>query len=387
MQDKNKTAAEAAEAVAAKPPKKKKKKRGAFGRFLRRTLLVLFTAVLLAAGGLVMVVHTILTGPSDTARDALTLFLCESALTDWIPGAFLGDEAVEQIRGRFTAAPEADYSDVSRITVGAQSALNGSDEWKNFPDGIRIEKYQGETYTAHVMIIRDPSLVYLATSTEGAFSADIPGTRIHEEIAAQDAIAAINAGGFLEDISFPSTAGSIPAGLLIADGCVRSDVYAEQLPYPGFAGFTGENVLVVAQSMTEALAQELDIRDGCAYGPVLIMNGTVNDAVYNMRSGYNARTAIGQRADGAVIFLCIEGLLPGSLGGTFRDVIDILVSCGAVNACNMDGGLSSAMMYRDSRGLYGEAHEYVMISSLSPLLSEPRQMTHFWMVHSAPKEG
>ena len=366
-----------AEVPAVKPPKKKRKKSGAFGRFLRRTLLVLFTVLLLGAGGLVMVLHTILTGPSDTARDAMTLFLCESALTDWIPGTFLGEETVAQIRSRFIGSPEGAYSDVSRIHVGGQSALNSSDEWENFPDGIRIEKYQGDTYTAHVMIIRDPGLVYLAAS-----DSDSSGSRIHREIGAQDALAAINAGGFLEDIS-----GAVPAGLLITQGQVLPNDNGEQLPYPGFAGFTCDNVLVVAHSMTEAVAQELDIRDGCAYGPVLIMNGIVNESVYQIRSGYNSRTAIGQRADGAVLFLCIDGLLPGSMGGTYRDVIDILVACGAVNACNMAGGFSSAMMYRDSQGLYGQADGYAMISSLSPLLSEPTRIPHFWMVHSAPKEG
>ena len=44
------------EAAATKQPKKKKKQRsGALGRFIRRTLLVLFTLVILVASGLVMI--------------------------------------------------------------------------------------------------------------------------------------------------------------------------------------------------------------------------------------------------------------------------------------------------------------------------------------------
>ena len=100
----------------------------------------------------------------------------------------------------------------------------------------------------------------------------------------------------------------------------------------------------------------------------------------------NPRTAIGQRADGAVIFLCIDGRQASSLGGTYRDIIDIMVEYGAVNACNMDGGSSSVMMYLDSQGRYGEAGEYVMINSYSLLQSEPRRMPNFWMVRPAEKE-
>ena len=57
----------------------------------------------------------------------------------------------------------------------------------------------------------------------------------------------------------------------------------------------------------------------------------------------NPRTAIGQRADGTVIFVVVDGRQGGSLGATYADLIDIMVEYGAVNACNMDGGSSSIM--------------------------------------------
>ena len=37
----------------------------------------------------------------------------------------------------------------------------------------------------------------------------------------------------------------------------------------------------------------------------------------------------------------------GSVGGTYRDVTDIMIEYGAVNACNLDGGSSSMMWYGD----------------------------------------
>ena len=158
------------------------------------------------------------------------------------------------------------------------------------------------------------------------------------------------------------------------------------VPENGFVGFNKDNVLVVAHSMTADKAMELNIRDGCCFGPVLIMNGQVNEKVYNGNSGWNPRTAIGQRADGAVIFVCVDGRQANSLGGTYRDVINIMQEYGAVNACNLDGGSSSVMLYRDNQGLFGEAGKVQMINNYSVLQAEPRRMPNFFMV--APiKEG
>ena len=377
-----------ADILAEKPRKKNKKKKGsgAFGRFIRRFLLLLFTLILLAASTLVMVMYTVFNGPSEAARNVLTMSLTEASATKWIPGIFLGDETVEEIRNKSGEALEEEFSDASQVVISKDGALTDSDEWAGFPDGIRIEEYKGETYNAHIMIIRDPSQIYMAISTDGDFSKDIPGTRIHNEILDEGAIAAINAGAFNDDGAANSYAGSIPAGLLMVNGEVKSNQFHSLVPEEGFAGFTFDNILVVAKSMTPERAKDLGIRDGCAFGPVLIMNGTVNQEVYNANSGYTPRTAIGQRADGAVIFLCIDGCQFSSLGGTYRDVIDIMVEYGAVNACNMDGGSSSVMMYLDSQGRYGKAGEYVMINSYSLLQSEPRQMPSFWMVRPAGKE-
>ena len=70
----------------------------------------------------------------------------------------------------------------------------------------------------------------------------------------------------------------------------------------------------------------------------------------------------------------------GSMGGTYKDVIDIMIEYGVVNACNMDGGSSSIMVYRDTYGLFGEAGTVQVINSYSLLQERPRKMPTFWMV-------
>ena len=373
-----------AEQAAVKQPKKKKKQRsGAFGRFFRRTLLLLFTIVALVLGGLVMVLDLCFNGPSMEARNLITMALLEASATKWVPALFIGEEAVAQIREAKGQELPNDVANVDAIVINKDSMLIVTDEWKDHPDGIRIERYQGDTFNAHIMIIRDPSRVYCATSTD-KFTLNTLGTRITDQIETEGAVAGINAGAFNDDGTGKATNGSLPQGLVYSEGeCLWTNGVPNEKAY---AGFTKDNVLVVAKDMTKAKAEELGIRDMCGFGPVLIMDGEINEAAYNSPSGLNPRTAIGQRKDGAVIFVCIDGRQTGSLGGTYADIIDIMVEYGAYNACNMDGGSSAVMLYRDTLGLYGEAGKVQMINSYSLLQEEPRRMPTFWMVRPASEE-
>ncbi len=375
-------------------PTKTPKKQNRSGKklalcILRRFLLTVFTVVLVAVIALALVLNTIFHGPSESARNTLTMSLLEASATKWVPGLFIGQDKVDQIKSGGNQSYEElpdEVTDNSLILIDTNNTITGStDEWKDYPDGIRIERLQGATYTAHVMIIRDPSQVYLATSRT-PFSTEVRGERINVQIEKEGALAAINAGAFWDDGTGNPLVGCVPEGLVISRGEVVWKT--GKAPEEGFCGFNEDNILVVAKTMTADKAKELNIRDGCCFGPVLIMNGVVNEKEYNDPSGYNPRTCIGQRADGAVIFLCIDGRQAGSLGGNYRDAIDIMVKYGAVNACNLDGGSSSVMYYRDTYGRYGEAGQLQMINNYSLLQEQPRRMPTFFMVRPAEnKEG
>ena len=369
--------------VSVKPPKKKKS--GLLGRIVRRFFLVLFTVIILAVAGLALVMNLVFNGPSPAARNVLTMSLLEPSATKWIPGLFMDKEVVESIRNAGKTEMTEDTTNTSLVTIhrGGNISSSSSDEWADYPDGIRIDEDKGKTFNAHIMIVRDPSQVYLGLSTYDGFSTSKPGKRLNKAIEDEGAIAAVNAGAFNDDGSANANVGSVPAGLTVSGGKVVSDVYKGLVPEEGFCGFNTDDVLVVAKSMTAAQAVEQNIRDGCEFGPVLIINGQVNQEVYSGNSGFNPRTAIGQRADGAVIFVCADGRQAGSMGATYKDIIDIMVEYGAVNACNMDGGSSTVMFYRDTYGRYGEAGQVQMMNSYSVLQSEPRRMPDFWMVRPA----
>ena len=367
---------------ASKPSKKKKKKgSGLFGRIVRRFFLVLFTVIALILVAACLALNLIFNGPSPAARDVLTMSLLEPSGTKWIPGLFMDAQTLDSIRTRDDSNLKDEFSNTSEIVINKDAAISaGTDEWANSPDGIRFESHSGDTYNAHIMIVRDPSKVYLGTSTEN-FSTSIPGTRIDDQIATDGAIAGVNAGAFFDNGTSDPSVGSVPEGLVYSKGVCKWTTGSPPNGIKGFAGFNKDNILVVAQdNLSKAQAEELNIRDGCCFGPVLIMNGEINQEAYNSNSGWNPRTAIGQRKDGAVVFVCIDGRQAGSAGGTYKDVIDIMIEYGVVNACNMDGGSSSIMVYRDTYGLFGEAGTVQVINSYSLLQERPRKMPTFWMV-------
>ena len=367
---------------ASRPPKKKKKKgSGLFGRIVRRFFLVLFTVIALILVAACLAANLIFNGPSPAARDILTMTLLEPSGTKWIPGLFMDAQTLDSIRARDDSNLKDEFSNASEIVINKDTAISaGTDEWANSPDGIRFESHSGDTYNAHIMIVRDPSKVYLGTSTEN-FSTSIPGTRIDDQIETDGAIAGVNAGAFFDNGTSDPAVGSVPEGLVYSKGACKWTTGSPPNGIKGFAGFNKDNILVVAQdNLSKAQAEELNIRDGCCFGPVLIMNGEINQEAYNSNAGWNPRTAIGQRKDGAVVFVCIDGRQAGSAGGTYKDVIDIMIEYGVVNACNMDGGSSSIMVYRDTYGLFGEAGTVQVINSYSLLQERPRKMPTFWMV-------
>ena len=375
--------------VTAKRSKKKKKGSGLLGRIIRRFFLVLFTIVILAVVALVLAMNVIFNGPSPAARSVLTMSLLEPSATKWIPGLFMDAETLDSIRFSTGPALEEEVTNTNLVTINKTGILSGAnDEWADHPDGVYIERYSGATFNAHIMVVRDPSKVFMGRSAK-TYSENTPGKRLNEvmEEADETIIAAINAGAFNDDGTANSYVGSIPAGIVYSEGEFICNKYRGNIPVAetggGFVGFNDDDILVVAKTMTEAEAEKLNIRDGCEFGPPLIINGEVNQEAYNKASGWNPRTAIGQREDGAVIFVCIDGRQAGSVGGTYKDVTDIMIEYGAVNACNLDGGSSSVMLYRDMHGLYGEAGKVQMINNYSVLQSQPRRMPNYWLVRTA----
>ena len=203
-------------------------------------------------------------------------------------------------------------------------------------DLYKVIEVSGSGYQGYLVAIYDPSRVSIATTAYLGKRGEAITTVAKRE----NAVIAINAGGFY-DPDWNSN-GALPHGTVIQNGKIVSD-FDDAKMGGGFVGFTKDNKLVLGKmSADEALV--MGIRDAIEFGPFLIVNGKSSFVKGNGGWGIAPRTAIGQREDGIVLFLVINGRLATSIGADMGDLTEIMENYGAVNAANMDGGSSSALV-------------------------------------------
>ena len=203
-------------------------------------------------------------------------------------------------------------------------------------DLYKLIEIQGKNYNGYLVAIYDPSRISIATSKYLGKS----GEAITDVAKENNAIIAMNAGGFY-DPDWNSN-GALPHGTVISNGEVVSD-YADANMGGGFIGFTKDNKLVLGK-YTKEEAVQMGMRDAVEFGPFLIINGKSAFVKGNGGWGIAPRTAIGQRKDGIVLFLVINGRLATSLGADMGDLTEVMENYGAVNAANLDGGSSSELV-------------------------------------------
>lgn len=231
--------------------------------------------------------------------------------------------------------------DTDSITTDSSVPITSdTDNDQPTDDGVEVIKIQGDTYNGTLLIVHDPSRVVLGTLP--AYGAGYSGKTLRKFIEDYGAVGGINAGGF-EDDGGKGT-GAVPDGIVIRDGkIIWGDTSTK---YKCVMGFDKNHVLHVG-NMTGQQALDEGIVDGLNFslGPVLVINGVPQNSKRSLGGGLNPRTAIGQRADGAVLMLAINGRQADSLGATYDDLVSIMLGYGAVNAANLDGGSSTLMVY------------------------------------------
>lgn len=194
-------------------------------------------------------------------------------------------------------------------------------------------KVEGYSFDAYMAAIYDPSKI----SVEYTKDLGRDGEYLVDMAKRNNAVVAINGGGFVDPDGYGT--GAFPTGVVISDGKIINDAYSGG----GIIGFTNDNKLYLGY-MNANEAIEKGIRDAVEFGPFLVVNGKSADIVGNGGRGIHPRAAIGQRKDGIVLFLVIDGRRVDSMGASIRDVMDIMVKYGAYNAANLDGGNSAVLV-------------------------------------------
>ena len=298
---------------------------------------ILATAIMFGLGGLALE-YVLIKGPSPALSNTFVMTMLETRRFQFIPNIFLSEAEVKEISESRSIRTDIEF-DPSLVNVDAakpEDEDGGADAAPQYPededgDGYILEEVKRKNFMGYMLTVLDPSRVFVGMPD--FFGGN--GFTLKQMVEKYDAIGGINAGGFADNNG--AGTGGYPKGLTIVGGECFNDTNIGD----SFAGFDQNNVLHVGYYSLKDI-QATVIRDGVSFGPILIMNGEAMDTSY-LVSGVNPRTAIGQRADGAVLMLVIDGRQAHSVGCTYRDVTDIMLDYGAVNALNLDGGSSTTM--------------------------------------------
>ena len=231
---------------------------------------------------------------------------------------------------------ENDFEDIleqRHLKIGGKDYAGNEILVNDIEQRIIISEVKGATFKGKIALIDDPSRVFVGFSKY-----DSRGLTVIEMLEEHNAILGVNANGFsdYEGVGM----GDEILGFSMSNGESKGELNN----YYCTIAFDKNNNLIVGNVMDW---DKYHIRDGGQFNPVLIANG--NKYVENSAGwGMQPRTAIGQRADGVVMFLVIDGRQPThSIGATVADCADILEEYGAINAACCDGGSSSIMGYDD----------------------------------------
>ena len=288
-------------------------------------------------------------GPSRSLGDLLTVSMLETSALKFVPRIYYSAAEVDAIKARNEVGELEDETDTSMIVIAGPTPEPGSADVNPVStpkpenliveeNGIQIFEVHGPTYNGWIMVVQDPSRVSVGVCRENFNST--PGRVLHDIAARYNAVAAINGGGFSDEGGLGN--GGRPIGLVISNGEVLNKASINS-DHNIVMGFDQENKLIVGK-MTSEEAVKKGLRDALAFGPALVVNGEAAK-FSGSSSGLNPRTAIGQRRDGAVLLLVIDGRQASSLGATYADMINVLMEYEAFNAANLDGGSSSMLWY------------------------------------------
>lgn len=274
-------------------------------------------------------------GPFHNVRNTLVKSFMTTMNHQWMAEVFLSDEKINQIMSEDTIS--AVYQN-DKLTL--QSNVNVHN------DGTDIELYEikGKKYDGKLLIVQDPKRIKVGYTDK----LGIEGEATSEIAKKYNAVAAINGGGFegsTDGIAWTGT-GGIPKGLLMSEGKIIHNDIKNHDEQNDVMAITEEGYLLVGKYSLNQL-NNLNVSEVISFGPALIVNGEKTIKNGNGGWGIAPRTVLGQRKDGAMILLVIDGRRIDCLGATLKEVQDVLYDFGAYNAVNLDGGFSTTMYYNE----------------------------------------
>lgn len=285
----------------------------------------------------------ILYGPFSFFRDFWISSAMTTASHKYLARIFYTEEMIEEVISINYTLNTIGDSDPTKISIGDieeqivysspyEEAILKRDKGN---DLYKVIDISGSKWKGHIIAIYDPTRVKLIQSKKIKTGGQI----LNKMAESYKAVAAINASGF-------SRKGTelIPLGSVILDGKVVLDA-GKSNSSSGIVGFNKDGVMILSSKGAKNAVEIDGIVTGMEFRPFLIINGQKTKFSGNGGWGIAPRTAIGQRKDGIVLFVVIDGRRAGhSIGISIKELADVMYKYGAYNASNLDGGGSSAMV-------------------------------------------
>ncbi len=301
------------------------------------------------AGGCIALL-LLLYGPSTSFKDWLVTTAMATMSHQHYCKWFYDDSDIEEVFSRNYIEETGDSTNPDLIDFDALEQPNDGTPivYENEYERIVLERNPEDIYKmvtfnvngckAYLAIIYDPSKVHVTTTNRIGVS----GQYVTDMAKRENALVAINGAGFYDPGH--NSSGGKPRGITIVNGKIVTNNEYKAVTTGGLIGFTQDNKLVLLKNTTAKKALEMGVRDAVSWGPFLIVNGVSAYTKGNGGWGYAARTAIGQRADGIVLFLVVDSNANRTKGANMVDLTRIMENYGAINATNLDGGTSSVMV-------------------------------------------
>ena len=290
-------------------------------------LFVLFQIIFIPALSIVLIYY----GPFQYTREMIVTTAMTTMSHQYFATWFLSDEEIQEILDRNRPDEIIDAQNLEEIDIKDVQVSDVS----NPKEGIEYVDVSTSTYKGYLLIIKDPKRVKLVSAPR----IGTVGSTVKQIVDNNNAIGGINAGGF-------SDPGGVGNGNILCDAVIMNQklLSGNRSTRYSLIGLSKDHKLVLGKyNYQEAI--NAGIQSAVEFGPFIIVNG--NKQIKNANSGgIQPRMAIGQKKDGTMLFVCIDGRQPGySIGTTLLELQNIFERYGAYNAANLDGGSSATMYY------------------------------------------
>lgn len=304
-------------------------------RFIKYMILFFLFQIMIAVIAIPMLIFY---GPFENVKRIFVETAMTTQSHQWAAQIFLSDEEIHKIVGKSIKSGKEINIEKSNVNHLDYIQLDKN----NKQNPIEVYEIKGSKYYGKAIIVKNPQKVKVGY-TKKIGKEGMVTSKLAQQYGA---IAAVNGGGFRGNSSGSSWSGTggTPSGIIISDGkIVYNDIKYNNMEIDTMAITEKGYLLVGEYSMDELIG--LGVDSAISFGPPLIINGVKTINKGDGGWGIAPRTAIGQRKDGAIILLAIDGRQLKSIGATLKEVQDILYEFGAVNATNLDGGFSTTMYY------------------------------------------